>query len=69
MRKMYANLLGRWVDLHSDPKATVFESDPSLYIEEQLQDMFEYNYVNIYFEGIEYRIHPSLIQVITTKTH
>lgn len=73
MKRIYANLLGTWTDI-SD--ATVFDYQPTLkYFEEVLltpidtnskfTKLFEYNYINIQYDGKNYRIHPSQIQIVT----
>jgi len=63
-KDVYACLLGKWECLNSDPHALVWESDPQTWWKEQGQDLFKYDYVNIFYKDVEYRIHPSFIQIV-----
>lgn len=63
MKKVYANLLGNWTDITTD--GLINEYEVSLYVREQLQDMFQYDHVNIFYKEKTYRIHPSMIQIVT----
>ncbi len=65
MKNVYACLLGEWVSLTNTPGSLVFERDPNLYYKEEISEMFDYDYVNVTYENKHYRIHPSLIQVVT----
>jgi len=48
---------------------------PSLYFEEHLRyldgsrvaECFELDYINVQYKGKNYRIHPSMIQIVTEK--
>lgn len=62
MKKVYANLLGNWVDITTD--GLINEYEVSLYIREQLQDMCKYDHVNVFYKDKTYRIHPSMIQIV-----
>lgn len=65
MKCLYANLLGRWISL-TDSEATLDNHvAPSVWVEEYLQDAFKYDYVNVQYKGRNYRIHPSMLQVVT----
>ena len=72
MKRIYANLLGNWVDITKD--GTVADNqDPLKYFEENLvydigsntANCFKYDYINIQYSGKNYRIHPSCIQIVT----
>lgn len=72
MKRIYANLLGSWTDItHS---GTVEDNQvPSTYFEEMLTfsdtstvaEAFKYGYINIQYQGKNYRIDPSCIQIVT----
>lgn len=63
MKRVYANLLGTWTDITE--KGTIHGSDSLKYVNEEIRDMFKYDYVNVIYKNKNYRIHPSLIQVVT----
>jgi hypothetical protein len=63
MKKIYANLLGTWTDITEEGK--LHGRNPLVYIDEEVQDMFKYDYINVLYKEKNYRIHPSLIQVVT----
>lgn len=63
MKRVYANLLGKWTDITDG--GTVHRVPAAQYIQEELDKLFEYNYVNVSFGEKEYRIHPSDIQIVT----
>lgn len=63
MKRVYANLLGNWTDITDTGK--IHGSAADTYVKEELQDMFKYDYVNVEYDGKNYRIHPSDIQVVT----
>ena len=72
MKRYYANLLGNWVDITTN--ATVADhQDTVTYFEETLvfkngskiADCFEYDYIHVQYDGKDYRIHPSCIQIVT----
>lgn len=69
--KIYANLIGEWVDISSD--GTVEDNqDPIAFFNEQLTyesastkaKCFEHDFIHVQFKGKDYRIHPSCIQII-----
>lgn len=62
MQKVFANLIGNWTDITSD--GLINEEKPSLYIQEQLQDLFKYDHVNVFYKDKTYRIHPTMIQIV-----
>ncbi len=79
MTKVYACLAGDWVCLNDDPDCvfTHHSQAPSVWWEEKapiyapakltkdMEDsMYYQNYVNIYFKGKTYRIHPMFIQIV-----
>ena len=64
MKRMYACLLGEWIDITEDGTIDDYQKC-STFIEEQLQDLFKYDYINVQYQNKNYRIHPSLIQIVT----
>ena len=62
MNRVYANLLGNWTDITSD--GLINESEAYLYVKEQIQDMFKYDYIKVFYKDKTYRIHPTMIQVV-----
>ena len=64
MKRMYACLLGNWIDI-TDDGTVDSHKNPSVYIEEESHEMFKYDYINIQYQGKNYRIHPSFIQIVT----
>ena len=68
MKLMYACLKGEWVNLNEDEECLVNDvrKHPAVWVEESLLELFDHNYINIIYKGNSYRIHPSLIQIITT---
>lgn len=71
MKRIYANLLGKWTDI-TDTGTVEDHQDPSTYFEENLRyvdgsvvpECFKYDYVNVQYGGMNYRIHPSCIQIV-----
>lgn len=72
MKRIYANLLGEWTDI-TDTGTVEDSQNPLLFFEENLTytensktaKCFEYDYINIQYNGLNYRIHPSMIQIVT----
>ncbi len=52
MKRVYANLLGNWTGITDAGK--IPRSDAAVYIKEELQDMFKYDYVNVEYGGVRY---------------
>lgn len=63
MKRVYACLLGNWIDITNE--GLLHNRNPLTYINEGIQDMFEYDYINVQYDNKNYRIHPSLIQVVS----
>ncbi len=63
MKRVYACLLGNWIDITNE--GLLHNRNPLTYINEEIQDMFEYDYINVQYDNKNYRIHPSLIQVVS----
>lgn len=71
MKRIYANLLGVWTDI-TDTGTVGNHQDPSVYFKENLKydngskvaACFEYDYINVQYNGKNYRLHPSMIQII-----
>lgn len=72
MMRIYANLLGNWVDI-TDEGTVADHQDPTQYFNDNLDyrggsnvaKCFEYDYIHVQYKGVDYRIHPALIQIIT----
>lgn len=72
MNRIYANLLGQWIDI-TESGTVEDHQDPLTYFKENLSyrdgchtaKCFEYDYINIQYENRNYRIHPSMIQIIS----
>lgn len=70
MKRYYANLLGNWTDITDT--GTVENQNPYIYFEENLTypngskvaKCFEYDYINVQYNGTNYRIHPTMIQIV-----
>ncbi|PTJ14083.1 hypothetical protein [Staphylococcus simulans] len=67
MQSIYACLLGEWVNLSDSDKVVIDNAytDANLWYKEQINDLFNFNYINIQIDNVNYRIHPSFIQVLT----
>ncbi|MED0688025.1 hypothetical protein [Anoxybacillus ayderensis] len=77
MKRIYANLLGEWVDLSSDDTCLIGPRmvSPSVWWEENAEiwspdkkdehTMYQLDYVNIHYKGKDYRISPIFIQVVS----
>lgn len=72
MKRYYANLLGNWVDITDEGTVADYQK-PSTYFEENLSYVdgsktakcFEYDLFDVQYHGKNYRIHPSMIQIVT----
>lgn len=72
MKRYYANLLGNWVDI-TDTGTVDNHQKPSVFFEENLTyepgsyvaSCFRYDYIHVQYGGKDYRIHPSMIQIVT----
>ncbi|MUG45480.1 hypothetical protein [Paenibacillus woosongensis] len=76
MKKVYANLLGEWVDLTADDECVMGPRfvAPSLWWEENAEiwspnkkeehTMYQLDYVHIRYKGKDYRINPIFIQIV-----
>lgn len=62
MKKIYANLLGNWIDITCT--GLINEENPIIYCKEQIQDICKYDHVNVFYKEKTYRIHPSMIQIV-----
>lgn len=71
MKRIYANLLGNWTDITDDGTVEDYQ-DPSTYFEDNLTydkgskvaRCFEYDYIHVQYQGRDYRIHPTMIQIV-----
>lgn len=72
MKKIYANLLGTWTDITEAGTVADYQN-PSTYFEENLvfdknskvEKCFEYGYINVQYQGKNYRLAPEHIQIVT----
>ena len=72
MKRIYANLLGEWIDI-TEAGTVEDNQDPTVFFDENLTysenskiaKCFEYDYINIQYNGRNYRIHPSMVQIVT----
>lgn len=78
MKKVYACLIGEWVCLNDDPHCVIgiHHQSPSIWYEENAdifapinrteEDSYYYlDYVNIAYQGKDYRINPIFIQIVS----
>lgn len=71
MKRYYANLLGNWTDI-TDSGTVADGQSPSTYFQEMLTfekgsnvaKCFEHGYIHVQYEGKDYRIDPSCIQIV-----
>lgn len=71
MKRIFANLLGNWTDI-TDLGTVEDHQNPTTYFEENLRytadstvaECFKYGYINVQYNGTNYRIHPSCIQIV-----
>lgn len=69
--KIYANLLGEWTDITHTGTVADGQS-PTLYFQENLAfvegstvaECFKYGYIHVQYQGHDYRLHPSMIQIV-----
>lgn len=72
MKRIYACLLGNWIDItdcgtvhnNCDP-VTYFAENLKFEANSQVAKAFEFGYLNVQYEGKNYRIDPSCIQILT----
>jgi len=77
MTKIYACLIGNWVNLNDDPECKMGEnrvSPPiwweenaviwSPFVKEKEHTMLQQDYIHINYKGADYRIHPTFIQIV-----
>ena len=64
---VYACLLGEWVNLSESNDVVIDNAytDVNLWYKEQIDNLFNFNYINIKIDNVNYRIHPSFVQVLT----
>lgn len=65
MKKIYANLLGEWIQLNDSNATLDSHIPPSVWIEECLQDAFKFDYINVQYDNRNYRIHPTMLQIVS----
>lgn len=71
MKRYYANLLGVWTDITDEGTVEKGQS-PSSYFADNLYyengrkvaKCFEYDYIHVQYRGKDYRIHPTMIQIV-----
>lgn len=72
MKRYYVNLLGTWVDI-TDAGTVEDHQRPAVYFAENLTfedgdsvaKCFRGGYLNVQYEGKNYRIHPAQVQIVT----
>lgn len=76
MKKIYANLLGEWVDLSDDDTCvmgphmtsplTWWEENAEIWSPSKKEEhtMYQLDYVYIHYKGKDYRINPIFIQIV-----
>lgn len=77
MLRVYANLLGEWVDLSEDENCVMGQNmvRPSIWWEENAEiwspiqkteehTMYQLDYVHIHYKRKDYRINPIFIQIV-----
>lgn len=77
MTEVYACLAGEWVCLNSDDNCgigpnhlspnTWYEENAEIFSSNSKQEhtYYQLDYVHIYFKGVDYRINPIFIQIVT----
>ena len=65
MKKIYANLLGVWIQLNDSNATLDSHISPSVWLEECLQDAFKFDYINVQYDNRNYRIHPTMLQIVS----
>ena len=80
MTKVYACLTGNWVCLNDDPECVVGQNgqdpiswwkegaeiySPVTCTDDMANSMYNLEYVNVFYRGKSYRIHPTSIQIVT----
>lgn len=74
MKRIYANLLGTWVDItdgtvaDSQPTGKYFRDVLGYEGDSKVAKPFEFGYINVQHDGKNYRIDPSCIQIVTSQT-
>lgn len=69
--RIYACLLGQWVDI-TEAGTVADHQNPVKYFEENLQyadnsryaDCFKFDYIHVQYQGKDYRINPVFIQIV-----
>lgn len=71
MMRIYANLLGNWTDI-TDEGTVADNQEPSRYFKDMLSygegtvaEAFKYGYINVQYQGKNYRLDPSHIQIVS----
>lgn len=71
MKRIYACLIGKWTDITDNGAIDGHENLPT-YVDELLcyeggskvSKLNEYDYINVQYNNKNYRIHPSMIQIV-----
>ncbi|MCL1987285.1 MAG: hypothetical protein FWG64_04865 [Firmicutes bacterium] len=74
MKRYYANLLGNWTDItengtvnHNEDVTKYFDENLTYGEESKIAKCFEFDYINVQYQNKNYRLHPSMIQIVTSK--
>ena len=67
MQNIYACLLGEWVNLSESDNVIIDNAytDANLWYKEQINNLFNFTTSTFKLDNVNYRIHPSFIQVLT----
>lgn len=65
MTNIYACLCGKWVNLSASNATVDNQKTVQTWWKEENDKLFNYDYINIQYNGKNYRIHPSFLQVVT----
>ena len=70
MTKVYACLTGNWVCLNGQDPISWWKEGAEIYspvtrTDDMANSMYNLEYVNVFYRGKSYRIHPTSIQIVT----
>ena len=67
MQKVYACLLGEWFCVSDEDDCVIGDgkSSPNIWLEELNQPVHSLDYVNLHYDGRDYKISPTQIQIVT----
>ena len=63
--RIYANLLGNWTDITETGTVADCQKPVTYFTENStVAECFKYGYIHVQYQGHDYRLHPSMIQII-----